>query len=140
MNNPQPHNLALFVVCCVLCVPNAFVKAEPQASHPLKASIQVVTASKPKPSIRLDAKEKPLGQILDEVAKKTGALIHYSKLSDALVTAACIGDNVGQVMDCLVGKQFSMIAKPSENNKPAEFWLVGTCDGDCQSTASAPKP
>lgn len=129
MNTPQAHVLVLFFTCFV---PIAFANAA-QVSNSLQTSIQIITDAKPKPSIRLDAKEKPLGQILDEVAKKTGAIIHYSMLPGTPITATCKGGNVRQVMDCLVGKQFSMIAKPSENNKPAEFWLVGNCDETCQA-------
>ncbi|NOU21787.1 MAG: hypothetical protein HOO93_08350 [Methyloglobulus sp.] len=136
MNTPQAHVLALFFASLMLCVPSAVANAAP-ISNRLQPSIQIITDAKPKSSIRLDAKEKPLGQILDAVAKKTGALIHYAKLSDTPVTATCKGDNIGQVMDCLVNKQFSMIAKPSENNKPAEFWLVGTCTDNCQAVTAA---
>jgi hypothetical protein len=132
MNTPQAHNLALFFACCVMCVPSVFANAA-QVSNSLQPRIQVITTTKPKPSIRLDAKETPLGQILDEVAKKTGAIIHYTMLPGTPITATCKGGNVGQVMDCLVSKQFSMIAKPSEKNKPAEFWLVGNCDETCQT-------
>ncbi|MEQ1528896.1 MAG: HEAT repeat domain-containing protein [Methylococcales bacterium] len=103
---------------------------------PSSAVIELISNQQKQPHLQLEAKGAPLGQILDEVAQKTGAFIHYSKLSDALVTVACKGDNVRQIMDCLVDKQFSMVAKPSENNKPAEFWLVGTCEADCQAKAN----
>ncbi|MEQ1559011.1 MAG: HEAT repeat domain-containing protein [Methyloglobulus sp.] len=114
--------------------------SKPIAASNLKPSssvIELISNQQKQPHLQLEAKGTPLSQILDEIAKKTGALIHYSKLSDAPVTATCKGATVGQIMDCLVGKQFSMIAKPAENNKPAEFWLVGTCVDNCQAVAAA---
>ena len=133
MNTPQAHILALFFT---FFVPGAFANAA-QVSDSLRpsqpANIQITLSKQAATAIRLEVKQAPLAQILKEITSKTGALIHYSMLSNEPITATCKGANVGQVMDCLVSKQISMISGKPEKNKPAEFWLVGNCDETCQA-------
>ncbi|MBK8816776.1 MAG: HEAT repeat domain-containing protein [Methylococcaceae bacterium] len=36
-------------------------------------------------------------------------------------------------MDCLVAKQVGLVAHKAQNDKPAEFWLLGSSVGSCQA-------
>ncbi|NOU20459.1 MAG: HEAT repeat domain-containing protein [Methyloglobulus sp.] len=107
-----------------------------QTSQP--ASIQITLSKQADTAIRLESRAAPLGQILKAIASKTGAQIHYSVLPEAPVTATCVGANVGQVMDCLVAKQVGLVAHKPTQDKPAEFWLLGSSVGSCQAVTVAP--
>ena len=101
-------------------------------------NIQIVLSRQPDSAIRLEVRQAPLGQILKAIADNTGAIIHYSVLPEAPVTATCVGVNVGQVMDCLVAKQVGLVAHKAQKNKPAEFWLLGSSVGSCQAVTVVP--
>lgn len=125
------------LVALVLLPLATMAKTEQQATKLRQLGIQINVGNKAKPGIRVKAKDVALRHILDDLAKKTGAQIHYSKLSDTPISADCQGNTVNAVMACLVSKQFSLIAKPAENNKPAEFWLVGDCESNCEAVVAA---
>jgi HEAT repeats len=119
----------------ILAMPTGVIaKTEIQAAPASSPQIKVMVDKQAKSAVSVNAKNATLRQILDELSSKSGALIHYSKLSDAPVSADCKGKDVIEVMACLVSKDFSLVAKPAEGNKPAEFWLVGTCESDCEAT------
>ena len=61
-------------------------------------------------------------------------------LPEAPLTATCVGANVGQVMDCLVAKQVGLVAHKPNQDKPAEFWLLGSSVGSCQAVTVMPTP
>lgn len=100
-------------------------------------SIQVEINRQPSPVIHLEARHSPLDRILKAIADKTGAIIHYSVLPEAPVTATCVGVDVGQIMDCLVAKQIGLVAHKPNKEKPAEFWLLGSSVGSCQAVTVA---
>jgi hypothetical protein len=143
MNTPQALILALLFACLVLCEPAVFANTE-QVSDSLQpsqpASIQITLSKQANTAIRLEAKAAQLGQILKAIADKTGVNIHYSVLPEAPVTATCVGANVGQVMDCLVAKQVGLVAHKAQQDKPAEFWLLGSSVGSCQAVTVMPTP
>jgi hypothetical protein len=89
-------------------------------------------------AIRLEARQAPLGQILKEITTKTGAVIHYSVLPEAPISATCASANIWQLMDCLVAKQVGLVANKPESGKPAEFWLLGVSVGSCQTLTVEP--
>ncbi len=146
MGSSQASLFALslvFASLMLLAVNRALAKAE-QASNNLQssqpASIQLTLSKQANTEIRLEARAAPLGQILKAIADKTGALIHYSVLPEAPVTATCVGANVGQVMDCLLAKQVGLVAHKAQNDKPAEFWLLGSSVGSCQAVTVEASP
>jgi hypothetical protein len=94
-------------------------------------NIQITLADQKDSAIQLEARQAPLAQILKEIGRKTGAIIHYSVLPEAPVTAICVGANVIQVLDCLAAKQIGMVAHKPQANKPAEIWLLGSSVGSC---------
>lgn len=88
----------------------------------------------------LEARHAPLIQILKTIADKTGALIHYSVLPQAPVTATCAGLTVKAVMECLLGNRVDRIYRQMPatkgiktvslngkvNLQPIEIWLMGS--------------
>ncbi|MDP3933041.1 MAG: hypothetical protein Q8Q45_11915, partial [Methylococcaceae bacterium] len=126
-----PRTLALFA-CLVLHATGGFAAAQ-DVSNSSPASIQLTLSQQAPDAIRLEARHAPLGKILKAIADKTGVSIHYSVLPDAPVTATCIGENVSQIMDCLLAKQVGLVAHKAQKDKPAEFWLLGSSVGSCQA-------
>ncbi len=98
-----------------------------------QSGIQINRSSQKDSAIRLEVRQAPLAKILKELAEKTGAIVHYSVLPDAPVTATCVGANIWQLMDCLVAKQVGLVANKPESGQPAEFWLLGSSVGSCQA-------
>jgi hypothetical protein len=125
-------------IACVMLRTTATAFAVPAGAKPLTApatepSIQIVMSGQNDSAIRLEARLAPLGKILKELSAKTGAVIHYSVLPEAPVTATCAGATVSEIMDCLVAKQVGLVANKPEPGKPAEFWLLGTSVGSCKA-------
>lgn len=114
-----------------LCASSRVCRAEGTAEAAY-AAIQIDFSNQKDSAIRLEARQAPLGQILKEVAIKTGVRIHYSVLPEAPVTATCVGANAAQIMDCLVAKQVGLVANQTRQGEPAEFWLLGSSVGSCQ--------
>jgi hypothetical protein len=109
--------------------------ADPAKTIP---TIQIIQPIPNDSGLRLEARQAQLGKILKELADKTGAVIHYSVLPEAPVTATCAGANIWQLMDCLVAKQVGMVTNKPESGKPAEFWLLGTSVGSCKAMTVEP--
>ncbi len=109
-----------------------------EVSNAAQTHIRTTLSAQKDSAIRLEARQAPLGQILKEIASKTGAHIHYSVLPEALVTATCVGANVSQIMNCLVAKQVGLVTHSPKQGKPAEFWVLGPCVGSCQALTIQP--
>jgi len=131
-----PRTLAL-LACLVLYTAGGFAAAQ-DVSNSSPASIQLTLFQQAPDAIRLEARQAPLGKILKAIADKTGVSIHYSVLPDTPVTATCIGENVSQIMDCLLAKQVGLVAHKPQKDKPAEFWLLGSSVGSCQAVTVEP--
>ncbi len=137
---------------CVLCFVGAILPAtaviasvegmsnaaQVNAKTNSQPSIQIVLSQQKDSAIRMETRQTPLGQVLKAIAEKTGAIIHYSVLPEDPVTATCVGSDVAQIMDCLVGKQIGLVAHKPQKDKPAEFWLLGSSVGSCQAVTVAP--
>lgn len=99
---------------------------------------------RPKPFIHLEARQTPLGKILEQIAKKTGAIIHYSVLPQEPVTATCAGGTLKTVMECLLSSKVDRIYRKlafKSNHKrhaqnvttvinPEEIWILGSRYGN----------
>lgn len=111
------------------------------AEHPVNPSqpgISLQINNETGTALILEARQASLGAILKEIADKTGALIHYSVLPEAPVTATCAGVSVRQIMDCLVGTQLGLVASSPQPGKVAEFWLLGSSVGSCKAITIEP--
>jgi hypothetical protein len=134
----KPTLLAPKILSIALMLFSVVALGTPRHTINTQSSIQITLTEQKNTTIRLEARQAPLGNILKEIATKTGAIIHYSVLPEAPVTATCAGANVGQIMDCLVAKQVGLIAHTTQKDKPAEFWLLGSSVGSCQAVTVAP--
>jgi len=82
--------------------------------------------------LRLQVNKEALSEVLDQVAAKTGVLIHYSVLPERLVSAICIGSSVKTILDCLLGGVVDMVFRYPEggaasiNQLPVEVWVLGS--------------
>lgn len=91
-----------------------------------------IAAGKPQ-IIALEARQAPLGQVLDEIAKGTGIPVHYSVLPEGLVSATCAGETLKGVLTCLMGSDTNLLfryptgaSKDGSPAQPAEVWVLGT--------------
>jgi hypothetical protein len=130
---------ALLMAGMIQLQPTTACAATGRGGNAAQASIRLTLSKQIDSAIRLEARQAPLAQILKEIAGKTQAVVHYSVLPEAPVTATCVGANVAQIMECLVGKQIGLVAHKPSRTKPAEFWLLGSSVGGCQAvTCSLP--
>lgn len=100
---------------------------------------------------QLEARQVPLAQVLNKIAKQTQVPIHYSVLPEGLVTATCVGSTLKHVLACLLDHKADLIVRYSKqgepvntNNHVAEAWILGSrLDGypvtriDCVADAEA---
>lgn len=91
-----------------------------------------LAAGKPQ-IIALEARQAPLGQVLDEITKGTGIPVHYSVLPEGLVSATCAGETLKAVLTCLMGSDTNLLfryptgaSKDGSPAQPAEVWVLGT--------------
>lgn len=84
-------------------------------------------------SLRLDAIQTPLAEVIRTVQRETGIEMHYSILPEALVTKSCTGTIEG-LLKCLLGAEANLIYRYAETggvesrSQPAEVWLLGSND------------
>jgi len=84
--------------------------------------------------LQVEAKQADLAKLLDEIALKTGIMLHYSVLPKVPVTATCVGATAKQVLECLLGGNVDMAFRYSENKtaaagqqlNPEEVWILGS--------------
>jgi hypothetical protein len=127
--------------CCagaLMLLPGLLSAAENAALRRTAGSVSLQIGNQAGAEFKLEARQAPLAQVLKEIAAKTGAVIHYSVLPEAPVSATCVSSTVRQIMDCLVTKQVGLVANKPELGKPAEFWLLGSSVGSCQAVTVAP--
>ena len=111
-------------------------------SSPLWAATTVPTPDEPamriavtaEPGlITLEARDAPLRLALDELARKTGARVHYTILPENRVTALCAGESVKAVMRCVLGAEADLMFRSrSEGSKNGagrhalDVWVLGS--------------
>jgi hypothetical protein len=104
--------LTLFFACLILGGSAVSYSAENtgNALQPRQPPNIELTLSEQAPAaIRLEARHAPLGQILKEIARKTGARIHYTVLPQEPVTASCKGPTVSHLLECLLGSRIDRV-------------------------------
>jgi FOG: HEAT repeat len=103
-------------------------------------NIRVIMTGDTGAELRLEARQAPLDQVLNEIASKTGVPVHYSILPEGLVTATCVGTTVKQVVECLLGPKVDLViryprgsSKADPHGQPAEVWVLGSSFGRSQT-------
>ncbi|NJD05447.1 MAG: HEAT repeat domain-containing protein [Methylococcaceae bacterium] len=148
MNN-IPGRIGPLVLAALLANPAMAIDA------PRPPQIAVAAEPGAKPAVTLEARDAPLARVLDELAARTGAVIHYSVLPEAPVTATCAGASLQPVLRCLLGAKADFLlraggsAQSAKAGQPREIWILGSslikersAAGDaavCTAAAGAPK-
>lgn len=83
--------------------------------------------------MQLEVRQMPLAQVLDTLAGKTRATLHYSELPAGLVTATCTGMALKQVLECLLDNKADIVVRfehapglAGKNEQVAEAWILGS--------------
>lgn len=133
----------LWAVGTLLLIPDLLL-ADGKVSHREKPNVQVIISGDKQEAITLEARQAPLGQVMDEIAGKTGTRVHYSVLPEELVTATCAGATVKQIMECLLGPDADLMfrypsgfSKDDSPGRPVELWVLGSSFGDRQFSEGA---
>ena len=107
------------------------------------------------PMISLEARNAPLGQVLDELAVRADAVIHRADLPAQPVTATCAGATLKTVLRCLLGAKTDLVVRkgadePGKSRPATEVWILGSSlatqqpsaggTGSCMASAGAAKP
>lgn len=122
----------LWAACPILLLP-ALVSAVDLTGNKEQQAVRVIINAKMSGTIRLEAKRAPLARVFDELARETGARIHYSASPDELASATCEGVTVHDVVKCLVGGEANLVFRDPKKSSPAraqaeplEIWILET--------------
>lgn len=107
--------------------------AAPELVSAAEQSLHVMKTRNAGSELQVEARQVPLGRVINKIADETGVPIHYSALPEDLVTATCVGATVKQVMECLLDRKADVIfrypqhsAKDNFDIQPIEVWVLGT--------------
>jgi hypothetical protein len=98
-----------------------------------ESNIRFMSAGQAGAELHLEIVQSPLAPALDEIADKTGVLIHYSALPESMFNLICTGTTVTGILKCLLDNKADLIfryahefSKEDQQNRLAEAWVVGT--------------
>lgn len=75
-------------------------------------------------SLRLEMRQTSLADTLNEIAGKTGLLVHSSALPLGLFSVTCMEATLTEILQCLLDKKADFIFRYSQS-KPVEVWVLG---------------
>lgn len=112
------------IICLLLWMPTAAMAG--------KGSIRLLMDSNAGTELRLEMTQFPLVQALNEIADKTGILIHYSALPDGVFNVTCVEPTVTRLLRCLLDKKADFVFRYSPSmptalakKMPEEIWVLG---------------
>jgi hypothetical protein len=115
--------------CKPLLIP-ALLFAAWDASGGEQGNVEVRIGKAPE-AIAVEARQAPLGPILDEIARKTGIRVHYSALPREPVTVRCKEATLKEAITCLLGSGADLMfrygsgpAKEVSPGRPTELWVL----------------
>lgn len=127
---PRKFASAAWTCCAMLLITDSSFAEDVVREQP---GIRVAIMGEPRPIIELEVRQAPLGQVIDELASKTGMRVHYSVLPEDEVTATCVGDSVKQVLECLIGTRADFVVRyptPASSDEAGlaspEVWILGS--------------
>lgn len=98
-----------------------------------KANVSLTLSRDAATKIQLSAEQASLVQVINTIASNTGVPIHYSVLPTEQVTATCVGANVKQILECLLGTDINIVihyknpdSATDSGKQPREVWLLGS--------------
>lgn len=135
-------------VACLLLLFSGLLYAGDKAPE---RSIRMVANGEAGAEFQLEARQAPLAQVLNEIARKSAVPVHYSVLPEGLVTATCVGSTLKRILECLLGPRVDLVFQYSQGSaktkrlpQPVEVWLLGstmgsipTGAGNCPATVIA---
>lgn len=80
---------------------------------------------------RLEARQASLPKLLDEIAARTAAMLHYTVLPEVPVDATCVAASLEPLLRCLLGSGVNMAfhqARPEKAGaaRTEEVWIMGS--------------
>lgn len=110
-----------------------FLLGMPTALLADKGPVHLTVDNNAEPELQLELVQSPLAQALDEIANKTGLLIHYPALPEGLFSTICKESSVTGILNCLFKSKADLIfryAHPlskvgQQQNPLAEVWVLG---------------
>lgn len=144
-NNSVAVKLGKFGLVCVFGLLSGLVAAD-------DASVSLIISKDMTTALQLEARQAPLTQVLDKIAKTTGVPIHYSVLPEGRVTATCVGATLRQILECVLNHKADLIFHyphktvwDMPKNDLEEVWVLGAkfdaispsvTSADCEATLS----
>ena len=90
---------------------------------------------------QLQAKQLSLPQILERLAAKANIAIHYSAVSEQLVSIACDSEDLAGLVRCVASDSADLMFRYGQSTtQPSEIWLIGKTDATAVFTSSSDKP
>lgn len=114
----------------IMALPLTTLVATAQPLDVVANNTRLTVTTHPGSELQLEARNVPLAQVLDSLARQINIPIHYSVLPKTLVTATCVGSTLKQLLGCLISEQANLVFRYSENSANthdiAEVWLIGS--------------
>lgn len=119
------------------------VAAATAAEAPAKrASVSLMRTDTPGASWQLQVRNTSLVESLQEIERVSGWRMHFSVLPEGRVTATCVGDQLSQVLKCLLGNSVNLVFSRSDKSvsSAGEVWVLGSTltASDAASGCQAP--
>lgn len=92
--------------------------------------------------LSVDAKHAKLGQIIEALAIKAGVKAHYGVLPEDPVSAACAGEDIKSVLQCLLGANANLLYRAGKGAPPAsggDIWVLGSSLADGKGQCTSPR-
>lgn len=75
--------------------------------------------------LHVQASQIPFRQLMTRLAAAVHFDLHYSQIpTETVVNGDCLGINLGQVLQCLLGVSINSVVRYSEQGSPTEVWLL----------------
>lgn len=125
-----------------LCVLIYSASATGQANQ--QAPVRLMRTGAVNADWQLQVNDAPLFLALQEIQRVSGLRIHYSVLPQQAVSATCVGDELTQVLKCLLGASVNLVFSGSGTaSDPAsmgEVWVLGSSLSSQRSAVDCKPP
>jgi hypothetical protein len=93
---------------------------------------------------QLQVNDAPLFLALQEIQRVSGLRIHYSVLPQQAVSATCVGDELTQVLKCLLGASVNLVfsgsGTASDPTSMGDVWVLGSSISSQRSAVDCKPP
>jgi hypothetical protein len=116
------------LACCLALIPVLLWADQGEGQ-----TIRVTVSGDRQEFMEVEARQAPMGRVIEEIVARRGIRAHHSVLPEEPVTATCAGLSLKQVLECLLGADADLMfrspgatAKAAAEGWPAEFWILGS--------------